>query len=281
MSAHTTTSLQDGVLTLTLNRPEKLNAFTPQMNEEMADAFDAASENDDVRVIIVTGAGRGFCAGADISAGAGAFGKDAGETFGGDRGPRAGGRFVEAIFNCKKPSIAAINGPAAGVGITMTLPMDIRLIADTAKVGFVFTRRGLVPEAACAWFLPKLVGLPQALRWCLSGAPFDAQEALRGGLVAEVLAPEKLLARAHEIAREIVENTSPIATAITRQLFWRVDRFDTPGPVLEIDGGFNALLGQGADVAEGVAAFIEKRQPHFTGSAQTGMPSGYPWWTPE
>lgn len=279
MMSHIASSLVDGILTLTLDRPEKLNAFTPQMNNELADAFDAASEDDDVRVIVVTGRGRAFCAGADISGGGDSFGGQSGEMFGGEGGPRAAGRFVESIFRCKKPSIAAINGPAVGVGLTMTLPMDIRLAADDAKLGFVFTRRGLAPEAAAAWFLPKLVGLPHALRWCLTGEMFGAAEALAAGLVSASHPKDELLAHACELARVIADNTAPVATAVTRALLWRGELLDDPGLLLEIDGGINAELSAGPDVAEGVSAFFEKRHAQFPGRASVDMPAVYPWWT--
>ncbi|MDB5431719.1 MAG: enoyl-CoA hydratase [Caulobacter sp.] len=277
------TELDAGILTLTLNRPDKLNAYTARMGGELTDAFVKADANDDVRVIIVTGAGRGFCAGADISGGQDSFGQGAAKLFGetGAEGQspearRAG--FTGAIFNCRKPSIAAINGAAVGVGVTMTLPMDIRLASETAKVGFVFARRGLTPEAGAAHFLPRIVGLPQALRWCYSGRVFDAAEALRGGLVSEVLAPEDLLPRAREIAREIVEETSAISIALTRQLLWRFSGSEDPLAVLAIDGPMNLTLGATPDVTEGVAAFLEKRKPAFPGKVSTDMPKAYPWW---
>jgi enoyl-CoA hydratase/carnithine racemase len=189
-----------------------------------------------------------------------------------------GGRFVEAIFNCRKPSIAAINGPAVGVGITMTLPMDVRIAARGAKIGFIFARRGLVPEAGSAWFLPKLVGLPQALRWCLSGRTFDADEARHGGLVSEVVEPAELLDRAKEIAREMTAETSAVAIALTRQMLWRFAGAPAPFELLEIDKPMSIERGGHADVREGVAAFLEKRPPSFPGKVSQDMPSQYPWW---
>jgi enoyl-CoA hydratase/carnithine racemase len=274
------TELEDGVLTLTLNRPEALNAYTARMGAELADAFVAADANDAVRVVIVTGAGRGFCAGADMSAGADAFGGEGARLFGEGR-PRTGapkGGFTEAIFNCRKPSIAAINGGAVGVGITMTLPMDIRIASTRAKIGFVFARRGLAPEAGAAWFLPRLVGLPKALRWCYSGRVFGADEDLAGGLVCEVTEPEDLLSRAREIAREIADETSAISIAVTRHLFWRFAGESEPLKVLSVDGPLAMAMGATPDVREGVAAFLEKRKPRFPGKVSTDMPAPWPWW---
>ncbi len=274
------TSLDAGVLTLTLNRPEALNAYTATMGAELADAFVQADADDAVRVIIVTGAGRGFCAGADMSAGADAFGGEGAKLFGAGR-PRTGapkGGFTEAIYTCRKPSIAAINGGAVGVGITMTLPMDIRIASTKAKIGFVFARRGLAPEAGAASFLPRIVGLPQALRWCYSGRVFGADEALAGGLVSEVVEPEDLLPRAMEIAREIADETSAISIAVTRALLWRFSDEADPLKVLGVDGPLAMAMGGTADVKEGVAAFLEKRKPNFPGKVSTDMPDVYPWW---
>ena len=274
--------LDAGILTLTLSRPDKLNAYTAQMGRELAAAFRLADEDDAVRVVIVTGAGKGFCAGADISGGADSF-ADVDKVFGraGQAeapGQRREGGFVEAIFECRKPSIAAINGAAVGVGLTMTLPMDIRLCAEGAKFGFVFARRGLVPEAGSSWFLPRIVGLPQALRWCLSGRVFDAAEALRGGLVEQVVPADQLLARAREIAQEIVEHTAPVGIALTRQMLWRFTAEPTPYRTLSLDGPMAKHLGGGPDVREGVAAFLDKRAPRFPGQVSTDMPPHYPWW---
>jgi enoyl-CoA hydratase/carnithine racemase len=274
------------ILTITLNRPEKLNAYTAQMGAELADAIIRADEDDAVRAVILTGEGRGFCAGADISAGAGSFDTSEGgagaRNFGGAETRRlrgAGGGFVGALFNAKKATIAAFNGPAVGVGITLALPTDIKIASTAARFGFVFARRGLVPEAGSAWFLPQLVGLSQALRWCLSGRVFDAEEALRGGLVSEVVAPEDLLARAREIAREIADNTAPVSVALTRQLLWRFAGADDPFGLLKIDGAYAMALGSTGDVKEGVSAFLEKRPPQFPGRVSADMPAGYPWWS--
>ena len=278
MDEHISCQLEDSVLTVTLNRPDKLNAYTAQMGRELAAAFDRADQDDAVRVVIVTGAGRAFCAGADISGGDNSFGAGASVMFGESSGQKTPGNFVESIYRCRKPSIAAINGAAVGVGITLTLPMDIRLAASNARIGFVFARRGLVPEAGSAWFLPRLVGLQQALRWCYSGRLLNAQEVLAGGLVSEVTAPEDLLSKAREIAREIVEETAPVSIALTRQLLWRFMSEPDPMRIRDVDVPMSRELGAGPDVTEGVKAFLEKRKPIFPGKVSSGMPSGYPWW---
>lgn len=267
-------------MVVTLNRPDKLNAYTGGMGAEIADAFMRADQDDDVRAIIVTGAGRAFCAGADVSGGAKSF-DTSGEHGAGVFGARAkasGPSFVEAIFNCRKPSIAAINGPAVGVGITLTLPMDVRIVARGAKIGFIFARRGLVPEAGSAWFLPKLVGLQQALRWSLSGRTFDADEALRGGLVSEICDPAALLGRAKEIAHELTAESSPVSIALTRQMLWRFAGEPDPYGALAVDGAMSIERGGHADVREGVQSFFEKRAPAFPGKVSQDMPSQYPWW---
>ena len=276
---HISCETDGALLIVTLNRPDKLNAYTGQMGAELTEAFNRADNDDGIRAVIVTGAGRAFCAGADVSGGAASFDTSGAHGAGVFAAPKSGGsRFVEAIFNCRKPSIAAINGAAVGVGITMTLPMDIRIAAKGAKIGFIFARRGLVPEAGSAWFLPKLVGLPQALRWSLSGRVFEADEALRGGLVSEVVAPEALLARAKEIAREMTEETSAVAVALTRQLLWRFAGAPDPFDLLAIDKPMSIERGAHADVREGVQAFLDKRKPAFPGKVSADMPSQYPWW---
>ena len=276
---HISCEIDGALLIVTLNRPDKLNAYTGQMGAELTDAFARADNDDGIRAVIVTGAGRAFCAGADVSGGAASFDTSGAHGAGVFAAPKSGGsRFVEAIFNCRKPSIAAINGAAVGVGITMTLPMDVRIAAKGAKIGFIFARRGLVPEAGSAWFLPKLVGLPQALRWSLTGRVFDADEAMRGGLVSEVVAPEALLARAKEIAHEMTEETSPVAVALTRQLLWRFAGEPAPFDLLAIDKPMSIERGAHADVREGVQAFLDKRKPAFPGKVSADMPSQYPWW---
>lgn len=276
--------LDGAIATVTLNRPDKLNAYTATMGAELEEVFLRADEDDGVRVVIVTGAGRGFCAGADISGGAGAFdtraeGSVAFQDSGSKGRVRGGGAgFVGAMFNCRKPIIAAINGAAVGVGVTLTLPMDIRITTPAAKFGFVFARRGLVPEAGSAWFLPRLVGLSQALRWCLSGKLITADEALAGQLVSEIVEPDQLLARAREIALEIAENTAPVSIALTRQMLWRFAGAPDPFDLLKLDGAFAMALGGGPDAREGVGAFLEKRAPDFPGKVSTDMPERYPWW---
>ena len=283
MSYETILYETDGpILTVTLNRPEKLNAYTATMGGELEDAFMRADADDEIRVVIVTGAGRGFCAGADISAGAGAFDRQApgSVAFAGPSRPRAGSGagFVGAIFGCRKPSIAAINGAAVGVGLTLTLPMDIRIAAEGARFGFVFARRGLVPEAGSAWFLPRIVGLSQALRWCLTGEMIAADAALAAGLVSEVSPADALMTRARAIAAEIAGQTAPVAVALTRQMLWRFSGEPDPFGLLKVDGRLSMELGAGPDVREGVGAFLEKRPPAFPGKVSTDMPSLYPWW---
>ncbi|WP_156255291.1 enoyl-CoA hydratase-related protein [Sandarakinorhabdus oryzae] len=276
-----TVSNEAGVMTITLDRPEKLNAYTDAMGRALARAVRAASDDDTIRAIIITGAGRAFCAGADVSAGAESFdmaGDGAGNF--GAREERRGRQdsFIHALFESKKPIIAAINGPAVGVGITLTLPCDVRIAAEGARIGFVFARRGLVPEAGSAWFLPRLVGLPQALRWCLSGRIFDASEALAGGLVSEVVPSDQLLPRARAIAAEFSEGTAPVAIALARAMLWRLGSTAGPDDALAVDAAWNIALGGGPDVKEGVAAFLEKRAPAFPGKASADMPPGVPWW---
>ncbi len=248
----------DGVLTITLNRPDRLNAWTPTMGQELIAAFDAADADDDVRAIIVTGAGRGFCAGADLQGGGATF--DWRERQGGDAIPRdGGGQFTLRVFDCTKPVIAAINGPAVGVGATMTLPMDIRLAADDARIGFVFARRGIVPEACSSWFLPRAVGISQAMEWVATGRVFSAQEALDGGLVRSLHPKDELLDAARALATEIAENTAPVSVALARRMMWRMLGAEHPMLAHRADSRGMFYRGQSADAAEGVTSFLEKR----------------------
>lgn len=272
---------QEGpILWIRLHRPEAMNAYTATMGAELAAAFRRADGDNSVRVVVLTAIGRVFCAGADVSAGAGAFDTESGDgakNFGsGERGEDDS--FLAAIMDCRKPSIVAFNGSAAGVGLTLTLPCDIRIAAETAKFGFVFARRGLVPEAGSAWFLPQLVGLPQALKWCLTGNLFPASEALDKGLVSETCPPDRLEVRARELALEIADNCAPVSLALTRRLLWRFGPQSTPAGALAVDAPLNILLGARPDVREGVSAFLEKRRPEFPGTVGQDMPET-PWWS--
>jgi enoyl-CoA hydratase/carnithine racemase len=271
--------VKDHILTITLNRPDRLNALTPIMRKELIDAFDRADADDRVRAVIVTGAGRAFCAGADLGNGT--------ETF--DYQSRDGQMLVEEhrdgggqltlrIFESIKPVIAAINGPAVGIGVTMTLAMDIRIAAKTAKLGFVFTRRGIVPEACSSWFLPRIVGISQALEWVLSGRIFSVDEAVARGLIRSDHAPDQLLPVARDLAAEIAGNTSAISVALARQMLWRALGADHPMEAHKVESRAIYLTGKSADAREGIASFLEKRPAQFTGKPSTDMPAFYPWW---
>ena len=270
--------VKDNVLTLTLNRPDKLNAFTRDMMHELIDAFDKADADDNVRAIIVTGAGRGFCAGADLSVGGDTFNADAREDRESGLQRDGGGLLTLRIFESKKPVIAAINGPAVGIGATMLLPMDIRLCSTEARIGFVFSRRGIVPEACSSYFLPKIVGISQALEWCFSGRVFPADEALSGGLVRSVHAPDELLAAAKAIASEIASNTSAVSVALIRQMLWKMLGADHPMEAHKIDSRGIYYCGKSDDVKEGVESFLEKRPAQFPLKVSKDMPEFYPWW---
>jgi enoyl-CoA hydratase/carnithine racemase len=266
----------DGVLTITLNRPDRLNAFTPVMLEELIAAFDQADGDDEVRAVIVTGAGRGFCAGADLERG--------GETFDwrerqrdGEVPRDGGGRVSLRIFESTKPVIAAINGPAVGVGITMALPMDVRIAADGARMGFVFARRGIVPEACSSWFLPRVVGISQAMEWVTTGRVFDAEEALAGGLVRSLHPAGELLAAAQALAREIADNTAPVSVALARRLMWSMLGEDHPMAAHRADSRAMFARGQSADAREGVTSFLEKRPARFSDRVSDGLPEILPW----
>ena len=270
--------LEDNVLTITLNRPEILNAFNREMLAEIIDALDKADADDNVRAIIITGAGRGFCAGADLSVGGDTFNADARDDREGGLQRDGGGRLTLRIFECKKPIIAAINGAAVGIGATMLLPMDIRLCSTQAKIGFVFSRRGIVPEACSSYFLPRVVGISQALEWCYSGRVFPADEALAGGLVRSVHEPDDLLAAAQVIAREIADNTSAVSVTLIRQMMWKMLGSDHPMEAHKVDSRGIYYCGKSADVKEGVESFLEKRPAKFPLKVSEDMPEFFPWW---
>lgn len=270
--------LKDGVLTLTLHRPEALNAFTRDMMNEMIDALDRADADDNVRAIIVTGSGRAFCAGADLSSGGSTFNADARADRPSGLQRDGGGILTLRIFECKKPMIAAVNGAAVGVGVTMQLPMDIRIASDNAKFGFVFARRGIVPEACSSYFLPRVVGISQALEWCYSGRVFNAEEALRGGLIRSIHAKDDLLGVANTIAREIADNTSAVSVTMIRHMMWRMLGADHPMEAHKVDSRGIYHLGRSPDSKEGVESFLEKRPAKFPGKVSTDMPSFFPWW---
>jgi enoyl-CoA hydratase/carnithine racemase len=265
----------DHVLTITLDRPDRLNAFTPTMGHELIEAFDRADADDDVRAIVVTGEGRGFCAGADLGGGGDTFDwRDRQEA---DEIPRdLGGRVTLRIFDAMKPVIAAINGPAVGVGITMTLPMDIRVAADDAKMGFVFTRRGIVPEACSSWFLPRIVGISQAMEWVGTGRVFPAAEAHAGRLVRSLHPQDELLGVAHGLAREIADNAAPVSVALARRMLWTMLGAAHPMEAHRADSRAMFARGQSADAREGVTSFLEKREPEFTDRVSDGLPEVLP-----
>ncbi len=278
--------IEDAIAVITLHRPDKMNAFTARMMHELCAAFDITDSDDNVRAVIVTGHGdRAFCAGADLSSGGNTFDYE-------DRAKKgdsnlnspddirrdAGGRLVLRMFDSLKPIIGAINGVAVGIGATMTLPMDIRIAADTARYGFVFNRRGINPEAASSWFLPRLVGISQALEWCYSGRVFPAQEALDGGLVRSLHPQAELMDAAKAIAREIAENTAAVSTTLTRHMMWRMLGASHPMEAHIVDSAAIFSRGKTEDAKEGVMSFLEKRQPIYPVKVSEGMPSFFPWW---
>jgi enoyl-CoA hydratase/carnithine racemase len=267
--------LADHVLTITLNRPDRLNAFTPTMARELIEALDRADADDDVRAIVVTGAGRGFCAGADLGGGGGTF--DSRDRQDGDAVPRdGGGQVTLRIFDCLKPVIAAINGPAVGVGITMTLPMDVRIAAEGAKLGFVFSRRGIVPEACSSWFLPRVVGISQAMEWVATGRVFSAEEGLAGGLVRSVHPADDVVPVARALAAEIADNTAPVSVALARRMMWTMLGASHPMEAHRADSRAMFARGQSADAREGVTAFLEKRPAEFPDRVSDGLPELFP-----
>ncbi|MBJ7409206.1 MAG: crotonase/enoyl-CoA hydratase family protein [Phenylobacterium sp.] len=278
-------AVEDGVATITLNRPDKLNAFNTQMMKDLIAAFDETDGDDNVRAVIVTGAGRAFCAGADLSAGGATFDYDKRSAEDNDARTRdgvqrdGGGLLTLRIFDSLKPVISACNGAAVGVGVTMQLAMDIRLASDTARYGFVFARRGINPEACSSWFLPRLVGMQTALEWCYTGRIFPAQEAAERGLVRSVHAPDDLLPAARAIAREIADNTAPVSVAITRQLLWRMAGASHPMEAHKADSRGIQARGRAADAREGVTSFLEKRPPNYPDKVSADLPDIWPHWT--
>lgn len=276
--------VSDGVATITLNRPDKLNAFTAQMRQELVAVFDRTDADDAVRAVIVTGAGRAFCAGADLSSGGQTFDyaarNDAAreEMRVGDVYRDGGGLVTLRIFNSLKPVIGAINGAAVGIGVTLQLPMDIRLASTDARFGFVFARRGITPEAASSWFLSRLVGMQTALEWCFTGRVFAADEALTRGLVRSLHAPADLLPAARALAREIADNSAPVSVALTRQMLWRMAGAEHPMQAHRVDSRAIQARGRSADAKEGVGAFLAKRAPVWPDRVSTGMPDFFPWW---
>jgi enoyl-CoA hydratase/carnithine racemase len=263
----------DQVLTVTLNRPDRLNAFTDRMADEIIDALDRADADDEIRVVVITGAGRGFCAGADLQAGQSRF-----AYADGDGHRDTGGRVSLRVYASLKPVIVAVNGPAVGVGVTMTLPADVRLASTAARFGFVFGRRGIVMEAASSWFLPRLVGVSRAQEWALTGRIFDAAEAVAGGLVRSVHPPDELLPAAYALAAEIIENTAPVSAALNRQLMWQMLGAAHPMQAHIVDSRVMLERGRAADVREGISAFLDKRSADFPDRVSTDLPRCYPWW---
>ena len=269
-------AVDDGVCTLTLHRPDRLNAVTPTMIDELLAAFDRIDADDAVRAVVVTGAGRAYCAGADLSGGGGTFAREGAASATEHRD--GGGRVTLRIFDLTKPVIAAINGPAVGFGITMTLAMDLRLASTVARMGFVFARRGVVPEACSTWFLPRIVGIAQAAEWVYTGRVFDADEAMRARLVSRVLEPAALLPAAYALAHEIADHTSAVSVALSRQLLWKLLGADHPMVAHRLDSQGMFWTGRSADAYEGVSAFMEKRAARFPLKPSTDMPPFYPWW---
>ena len=277
-------AVEDGIATITLNRPDKLNAFTARMMKELIEVFELTDADDAVRVVIVTGAGRAFCAGADLSAGGATFDRTSPQALEREEGKvgdiyrDGGGRVVLRMYDSLKPIIAAVNGPAVGVGVTMQLPMDIRLASTDARFGFVFARRGITPEACSSWFLPRLVGMQTALEWVFTGRVFGAQEALERGLVRSLHAPEDLLPAAKALAREIADNTAPVSVALSRQLLWRMAGADHPMEAHKADSRAIQSRGAVGDAKEGVSSFLEKRQPVYPDKVSADLPDIWPEW---
>ena len=276
---HIELEIADGIATIWMNRPDKMNAFTELMRYEIIDALDHTDADDDVRAVIFTGRGRAFCAGADLSSGEGTFSRGGSDIMGRNGVPRDGGGTVSLrIYESKKPVIGAINGAAVGVGVTMTLPMDIRLAATAAKFGFVFSRRGIVPEAASSWFLPRLVGISQAMEWVASGEVFPAEEAMAGGLVRSVHEPDDLLPAAYALARKLTESSSAVSIAVARKMMWRMLGADHPMAAHKVDSRGILERGRSEDVKEGINSFFEKRAPQFPDKVSDGLGTIFSDW---
>jgi enoyl-CoA hydratase/carnithine racemase len=271
--------VEDGIATVTLQRPDRLNAITLTTLRELSAALDRADGDDAVRAVIVTGSGRAFCAGADLGGGGATFDAPAARgATSAEQHRDAGGVVTLRIFDMLKPVIAAINGAAVGFGATLTLPMDVRIASTEARIGFVFTRRGIVPESCSSWFLPRLVGISRAAEWVYTGRVFDAEEARAAGLVSRVVAPEALLPAARALAREMAAETSAVSVALARQMLWRMLGADHPVEAHRIDSQAMFWTGRSADAYEGVTAFLEKRPPRFPLRPSRDMPPFYPWW---
>ncbi|MEK9883785.1 MAG: crotonase/enoyl-CoA hydratase family protein [Acidimicrobiaceae bacterium] len=276
---HIELEIADGIATIWMNRPDKMNAFTELMRYEIIDALDHTDADDDVRAVIFTGRGRAFCAGADLSSGEGTFSRGGSDIMGRNGVPRDGGGTVSLrIYESKKPVIGAINGAAVGVGVTMTLPMDIRLASTAAKFGFVFSRRGIVPEAASSWFLPRLVGISQAMEWVASGEVFPAEEAMAGGLVRSVYEPDDLLPAAYALARKLTESSSAVSIAVARKMMWRMLGADHPMAAHKVDSRGILERGRSEDVKEGINSFFEKRAPQFPDKVSDGLGTIFSDW---
>jgi len=269
--------ISEKILTITLHRPDRMNAFTLEMADDLISAFDEADRNDDVRAVIVTGSGKAFCAGADLGQGGNSFSSNKPEKIEDHRD--SGGLVTLRIFNCRKPVISAVNGAAVGVGATMQLPMDVRIASTNAKFGFVFARRGLVPEACSAWFLPRIVGISQAMEWVMTGRVFSPEEALAGRLISKIVEPDALIPTARALAKECTENTSAVSMALSRQLLWRMLGAEHPIDAHRIDSKCIYHMGKTGDVMEGVTSFLQKRPPNFPLKVSKDMPPFFPWWT--
>ena len=272
------TEVRENSLIIYLSREERMNAFTLTMQQEIVKVLDDAEENDDIKAIIFTADGKAYCAGADLSSGGDTFDNRKGREKTNDVVRDSGGLLTLRLFKCKKPLIAAVNGAAVGIGATMLLPMDTRICSDQARFGFVFAKRGIVPEAASSWFLPRLIGINKALELCYTGKVISAEEAKEIRLVSEILNQDKLIERALEIAKEFTAESSQISIALTRQMMWRMLGADDPMEAHKIDSRAIFELGQSGEAIEGVNSFLEKRPPSFPGKVSKDMPSFFPWW---